>query len=86
MDETPFGLRVTVPLDYSQAIERTTTALKEEGFGVLTAIDVKETLRQKLDVEFRKYAILGAQPLARAQSATGRDRHRAAASVQCRGL
>lgn len=60
MDETPFGLRVTVPLDYSQAIERTTTALKEEGFGVLTAIDVKETLRQKLDVEFRKYAILGA--------------------------
>ena len=60
MNETPFGLRVTVPVDYSQAIERTTTALKEEGFGVLTAIDVKETLRQKLGVEFRKYTILGA--------------------------
>ena len=60
MDETAFGLRVTVPLDYSQAIERTKTALKDEGFGVLTAIDVKETLKQKLDVEFRKYTILGA--------------------------
>lgn len=60
MDETPFGLRVTVPLEYPEAIELAKNALKQEGFGVLTAIDVKETLKQKLDVEFRKYTILGA--------------------------
>lgn len=60
MDETPFGLRVTVPLEYQQAIDLAKDALKQEGFGVLTAIDVKETLKQKLDVEFRKYTILGA--------------------------
>jgi len=60
MDETSFGLRVKVPLEYDKAIERTTAALKEEGFGVLTTIDVKQTLKQKLDVDFRKYTILGA--------------------------
>ena len=46
MDETPFGLRVKVALDYDEAVERTTTAFKEEGFGVLTTIDVKQTLKQ----------------------------------------
>ena len=60
MDETRYGLRVDVPLDYEQAVERTTTALKEEGFGVLTTIDVKQTLKQKLDADFRRYVILGA--------------------------
>jgi len=60
MDETRFGLRVKVPLGYERAVERATAALKEEGFGVLTTIDVKETLKQKLDAEFRKYVILGA--------------------------
>ena len=60
MDETAFGLRVKVPLDYDQSIERTTAALKQEGFGVLTTIDVRQTLKQKLDAEFRKYTILGA--------------------------
>jgi len=60
MDETAFGLRVKIPLDYDQAIERTTAALKQEGFGVLTTIDVRQTLKQKLDAEFRKYTILGA--------------------------
>jgi uncharacterized protein (DUF302 family) len=60
MDETAFGLRVKIPLDYDQAIERTTAALKQEGFGVLTTIDVRQTLKQKLDAEFRRYTILGA--------------------------
>ena len=60
MDQTAYGLRVTVPLGYDAATERVTAALKEEGFGVLTTIDVKQTLKQKLDAEFRKYVILGA--------------------------
>jgi uncharacterized protein (DUF302 family) len=60
MKETKYGLRVEVPLTYEQAVERATEALKAEGFGVLTTIDVKHTLKQKLDREFRKYVILGA--------------------------
>lgn len=60
MEETRYGLRVTLPLSYEHAVDRTTQALKAEGFGVLTTIDVKETLKQKLDREFRKYVILGA--------------------------
>jgi len=49
-----------VDLSYDQAITRVTELLKEEGFGVLTEIDVKETLKKKLDVDFKKYKILGA--------------------------
>jgi uncharacterized protein (DUF302 family) len=45
---------------YEDAISKVTDALKEEGFGVLTEIDVKSTLKKKLDVDFRKYVILGA--------------------------
>jgi uncharacterized protein (DUF302 family) len=60
MDETSFGLRVRVPVDYDKAVERATAALQEEGFGVLTTIDVKQTLKDKLDADFRKYTILGA--------------------------
>jgi len=45
---------------YEEAIERVTAALKEESFGVLTEIDVKATLRKKLDADFRRYVILGA--------------------------
>ena len=60
MDETAYGLRVEVSSTYEQAVERTTAALKAEGFGVLTTIDVKQTFKQKLDKDFRKYLILGA--------------------------
>lgn len=45
---------------FEEVIEDVTTALKEEGFGVLTEIDVKETLKKKIDVDFKKYKILGA--------------------------
>lgn len=45
---------------FDQAIEKVTEELKKEGFGILTEIDVKETFKKKLDVDFRKYRILGA--------------------------
>jgi uncharacterized protein (DUF302 family) len=60
MKESRYGMGVTVALPYEQALERTTAELKKEGFGVLTTIDVRETMKQKLDAEFRKYTILGA--------------------------
>ena len=47
-------------LSFDEAIERVTNELKEEGFGILTEIDVKNTLKKKLDVDFRNYKILGA--------------------------
>jgi uncharacterized protein (DUF302 family) len=46
--------------DFDTAISNVTEELKKEGFGILTEIDVKETLKKKLDVDFRKYKILGA--------------------------
>jgi uncharacterized protein (DUF302 family) len=60
MDDTPYGLRTDLPVPYEAAIERTTAALKDQGFGVLTTIDVRETLKKKLDRDFRRYVILGA--------------------------
>lgn len=60
MKETRYGLQVTVPVPYDTAVQRATDALKGEGFGVLTTIDVQQTLRAKLNREFRKYVILGA--------------------------
>ncbi len=47
-------------LSFEDAITKVTENLKKEGFGILTEIDVKETLKKKLNVEFRKYKILGA--------------------------
>jgi len=55
-----YGITKTIELSYEQAIEKVTEELKKEGFGVLTTIDVKETLKKKLDVDFQKYIILGA--------------------------
>jgi uncharacterized protein (DUF302 family) len=62
MDVTKSGLGLSVQLhmDWEGALQRVTAALKTEGFGVLTEIDVQATLKQKLDVDFRPYKILGA--------------------------
>lgn len=54
------GIRAVLSLPYEQAIQRVTEALKAEGFGVLTQIDVQETLKQKIGADFRRYIILGA--------------------------
>ena len=55
-----YGFRTKLDIPYEEAIEKATTALKEEGFGVLTEIDVKATLKNKLNADFRRYIILGA--------------------------
>jgi len=60
MDVQQLGLSRTVSRSYADAIETITAALKEEGFGILTEIDVKATLKKKIDVDFRPYVILGA--------------------------
>jgi uncharacterized protein (DUF302 family) len=76
--ELGYSLGITTALPFDEAIARTTEALKEEGFGVLTTIDVQATLKAKLDVAFDRYVILGAcnPPLA----------HRALEAEQQAGL
>lgn len=60
MEESAYGLSVTLPVSFAAAVDQTTAALKAEGFGVLTTIDVQQTLKAKLNRDFRKYVILGA--------------------------
>ncbi len=55
-----FALTTVLNIPYEDAVSKVAEALKEEGFGVLTEINVKETLKKKLGVDFRKYVILGA--------------------------
>lgn len=56
----PLGITVKLHTTFEQALEQVTAALKTQGFGILTEIDVKETMKKKLDVDFRPYKILGA--------------------------
>lgn len=58
--EARYALSRTLHLSFQEADQKVRQALQDEGFGVLTEIDVKETLRKKLDVDFRPYRILGA--------------------------
>ncbi len=68
-----FSATMEVPFD--EAIEKVTDELKKEGFGVLTDIDVKATLKKKLDVDYQKYRILGAcNPLFAYQALQAEDK------------
>jgi len=60
MRRASYGIYRDTELTYDQAVAKVTEELKKEGFGVLTEIDVRETLRKKLDVDFPRYVILGA--------------------------
>lgn len=59
-NSSQLGITVQLKTDFETAIQRVTDALKVEGFGVLTEIDVKATFKKKIDVDFRPYKILGA--------------------------
>lgn len=56
----PYYIAKKTPLTFEEAVAATIARLKEQGFGVLTDIDVKATLKQKIGVDFRRYRILGA--------------------------
>ncbi len=58
--DSAYGIKRTVPLSYADAVSKVTETLKMEGFGVLTEIDVQETLKRKIGKDFTRYIILGA--------------------------
>jgi len=60
LQHSKYGFRRIDDLPYKEAVEKARVALKEEGFGVLCEIDIKEKLKEKLGVDFRNYVILGA--------------------------
>lgn len=58
--KSKYGFSKTIDVPFQEAVERVTARLKEDGFGVLCEIDIKEKLKEKLGVDFRNYVILGA--------------------------
>jgi uncharacterized protein (DUF302 family) len=70
-----YAFRTRLGLSYEEAVEKVVAALKDEGFGVLTEVDVKATVKEKLNVDFRKYVIMGAcnPPLAHQALSTDLD-------------
>jgi len=60
MDKTNYAYSVKTDLTFDEAIAKATDELKKNGFGILTEIDVKDTLKKKIDLDFRRYRILGA--------------------------
>jgi uncharacterized protein (DUF302 family) len=59
-EHSKYGFSKTIDVAYDEAIEKVSAALKDEGFGILSEIDLKEKLKEKLGVDFRRYVILGA--------------------------
>lgn len=57
---TKYANQIRLDIPYEEAVNRVVAALKEQGFGVLTEVDVQATLKKKLDADFRRYLILGA--------------------------
>ena len=57
---SPYGFGLKVKLPYAEAVERTKAALKEQGFGILTEVDIQQTMKEKRGIDFRPYVILGA--------------------------
>lgn len=55
-----YYINKTIRADFDEAVELVTEALKGKGFGILSEIDISEKMREKMDIEFRKYKILGA--------------------------
>ena len=76
----------TLPVGFDEAVRRATEVLKKEGFGIITEIDVKQTLKAKIGVDFRELSntwSMQSKTRVRGAPAGGQDRHYA--SVQCRG-
>ena len=59
-DKSSYGFSRTVEMSFEETVEKTKASLKEEGFGVLSEINIDEALKEKLGVDFRRYKILGA--------------------------
>jgi uncharacterized protein (DUF302 family) len=60
MSDKDYGFRKQVDYSYEEAVEKITAALKEQGFGVLTTVDMQATFKKKLDIDTRQYILLGA--------------------------
>lgn len=68
-----YAFRAQLDVPYREALEKLETALRAEGFGILTSVDMKATLKEKLGAEFREYSILGACNPPLAQRALAQD-------------